>query len=65
MKITNTENQRQRCLGPDVKQKQVSVRSTELVEVGIAAAQGSGVRKDAPDKQPKANALQQLTEKVA
>lgn len=65
MKITNTENERQRRLGPDVKQKQVSVRSTELVEVEVAAAQGSGAKKDAPDKQPKANALQQLTEKVA
>lgn len=65
MKITSTENERQRRLGPDVKQKQVSVHSTELMEVEVAAAQGSGAKKDAPDKQPKADALQQLTEKVA
>ena len=65
MKITSTENERQRRLGPDVKQKQVSVHNTELVEVEVAAAQGNGAKKDAPDKQPKANAFQQLTEKVA
>lgn len=65
MKITNTENERQRRLGPPVKQKQVSVHSTELVEVEVAAVQGSSVKSDAPSKQPNANALQQLTEKVA
>lgn len=64
MKITNTENERQRRLRPDVTQKQVSVNSTELVEVEVAAAQGSSAKKDAPDKQQKTNALQQLTEKV-
>lgn len=61
MKITNTENERQRRLGSAVKQKQVSVHSTELE---VAAAQGSSAKKDAQDKQPKADALQQLTEKV-
>ncbi|XP_038128754.1 uncharacterized protein LOC119774984 [Cyprinodon tularosa] len=65
MKITSTENERQRRLGSGVKQKQVSVHSTELVEVEVAAAQGNGAKKDAPDKQPKANALQLLTEQVA
>lgn len=64
MKITSTENERQRRLGPAVKQKQVNVHSTELVEVGVAGAQGSGAKKDAPDKQQNVNVLQQLTEKV-
>lgn len=61
MKITNTENERQRRLGPVVKQKQVSVHSTELE---VAAAPSSSTKKDAPEKQPKADALQQLAEKV-
>lgn len=61
MKMTNTENERQRRLGSVVKQKQVSVHSTGLE---VAAIQGSSTNKDAVDKQPKADALQQLTEKV-
>lgn len=61
MKITNTENERQRRLGSVVKQKQISVHSTEFE---VAAVQGSSTKKDAPDKQPTADALQQLTKKV-
>lgn len=61
MKITNIENERQRRLGSVVKQKQISVNSTELK---AATVQGSSTKKDVPDKQSKTDVLQQLTEKV-
>ena len=62
MKITNTEDERQRRLGANARQKHINVHSTQL-DVA-AAAQDSSVRKDFSNKKPMADALQQLTEKV-
>lgn len=47
MKITNTENERQRRLGAVAQQKHVNLHSTQL---DVAAAQDSSAKKDVSDK---------------
>lgn len=62
MKITNAENERQRRLGTVVRQKAVNVHGAG---VEVAAVQDdSSAKKANLDRKPKADPLQQLTEKV-